>query len=131
MANSRQVLADRIVFGECQKQHSLPNLLTADAPTMINARDGKRQTPPTAPVVQINDLTKTHGNQVNVSVIHDLSEAPQVGLEDRDGYEEDITTSNFKMIIDQIHKSIFMMFQRFFVTKCCRNNNYEAQQERT
>ena len=106
MANSRQVLADRIVFGECQKQHSLPNLLTADAPTMINARDGKRQTPPTAPVVQINDLTKTHGNQVNVSVIHDLSEAPQVGLEDRDGYEEDITTSNFKMIIDQIHKSV-------------------------
>ena len=106
MADSRQVLADRIIFGECQKQDSLPNLLTADAPTMINARDGKKQTPASAPVVQINDLTKTHGNQVNVSIIHDLSGAPQMGIDDRDGYEEDITVGNFEIKINQTHKSV-------------------------
>lgn len=106
MADSRQVLADRIVFGECQKQDSLPNLLTADAPSMINARDGKKQTPASAPVVQINDLSKTHGNQVNATIIHDLTDAPQIGIEDRDGYEEDVTVSNFGMKIDQVHKAV-------------------------
>jgi len=71
MADSRQILADRIIFGECHKQHSLPNLLTADAPTMISAHDGKKQTAPSAPVVQINDLSKNHGNTVSVTIVMD------------------------------------------------------------
>ncbi|RLB91838.1 MAG: major capsid protein [Deltaproteobacteria bacterium] len=105
MADSRQILADRIIFNECQKQHSLPNLLTADAPSMIAAHDGKKQTPATAPVVQINDLSKTHGNQVSVTIIHDLTEKPSMGLKKRNGYEEDITEATFKMKIDQYHKA--------------------------
>ena len=106
MADSKQVLADRIIFGECQKQHSLPNLLTADAPSMINARDGKKQTPPTAPVVQINDLSKDHGNQVSVTIIHDLSEKPSTGINKRDGYEEDVSVAQFDMKIGQLHKAV-------------------------
>jgi len=106
MADSRQVLADRIVFGECHKQHSLPNLLTADAPSMISAQDGKKQTPPTAPVVQINDLSKTHGNQVGVTIIHDLVQKPSMGITKRDGYEEDISEATFKMRIDQYHHAV-------------------------
>lgn len=104
-ADSRQVLADRIIFGECQKQLSLPNMLTADAPSMINAYDGKKQTPPTAPVVQINDLSKTHGNQISVTIIHDLVEKPSMGIKKRDGYEEDISEATFEMKIDQYHKA--------------------------
>lgn len=106
MADSRQVLADRIIFGECHKRHSLPNLLTVGAPTMINAHDGKRQTSPAAPVVQINDLSKQHGNQVSVTIIHDLSEKPSMGITKRDGYEEDVSEATFEMRIDQYHKSV-------------------------
>lgn len=106
MADSRQMLADRIIFGECHKQHSLPNLLTANASEMIAAQDGKRQTAPTAPVVQINDLAKNHGNNVSVTIIHDLTKAPSMGIKDRDGYEEDISEATFEMKIDQYHKSV-------------------------
>lgn len=106
MADSKQVLADRIIFDECFKQHALPNMLTADAPTMIKAYDGKKQTPPTAPVVMINDLSKNHGNQVYSTIIHDLNEKPSMGISKREGYEEDITTANFPVKIDQYHKSV-------------------------
>lgn len=106
MADSRQILADRIIFGECHKQHSLPNLLTADASTMIAAHDGKKQTSPKAPVVQINDLAKNHGNQVSVTIIHDLTEKPSMGIKKRDGYEEDISEATFEMKINQYHKAV-------------------------
>jgi len=105
MGDSRQVLADRIIFNDLLRQNSLPNLLTSDAPTMITAQDGKKQTASTAPIVQINDLAKTHGNQVNVSIIHDLSEAPSMGIDEREGHEEDISSGNFEVKIDQYHKS--------------------------
>jgi len=106
MPDSKQYLADKIIFSECHKQHSLPNLLTASAPSLIEARDGKVQTPPTAPVVQINDLTATHGNQVSVTIIHDLSGKPSIGIEKRDGFEEDVSTARFEMRIDQCHKAV-------------------------
>lgn len=106
MADSRQVLADRIIFGEAHKMHSLPNLLTQEAGTMIAAHDGKRQTKPTAPIVQINDLSKNHGNQVQVTIIHDLVEKPSVGIEKRDGYEEDVSEAVFSMKINQLHKAV-------------------------
>jgi len=106
MPDSKQYLADRIIFSECHKQHSLPNLLTASAPTMIDARDGKVQTPPTAPVVQINDLSKSHGNLVSVTIIHKLSGKPSMGIEKRDGYEEDVSSARFEMRIDQCHKAV-------------------------
>lgn len=106
MADSKQYLADRIIFSECHKQHSLPNLLTAAAPTMIDARDGKIQTPASAPVVQINDLTTSHGNQVSVTIIHKLSGKPSTGIANREGYEEDVSSARFEMKIDQMHKSV-------------------------
>lgn len=106
MADSRQVLADRILFGECQKQHSLPNLLTGDAPTMISAHDGKKQTSAAAPVVQINDLSKEHGNQVSVTIVHGLVQKPSMGITKRDGYEEDVSEATFKMKIDQYHHAV-------------------------
>ena len=106
MPDSKQYLADKIIFSECHKQHSLPNLLTASAPSLIEARDGKVQTPPTAPVVQINDLTATHGNRVSVTIIHDLSGKPSIGIEKRDGFEEDVSTARFEMRIDQCHKAV-------------------------
>jgi len=106
MADSKQMLADRIVFSECHKMHSLPNLLTASASDMIDAHDGKKQTPPTAPVVQINDLSKTHGNQISVTIIHDLSGKPSMGIEKRDGFEEDVSRATFDMKINQCHKAV-------------------------
>lgn len=106
MADSKQLLADRILFNECFKQNALPNLLTGDAPTMIDAYDGKKQTSPKAPVVMINDLAVNHGNQVSVTIVHDLVEKPSMGIEKRDGYEEDVSTGTFDMRIDQYHKSV-------------------------
>jgi N4-gp56 family major capsid protein len=104
--DSRQILADRIVFGECHKQHSLPNLLTVKPSTMISAYDGKKQTSAKAPVVQINDLAKNHGNQVSVTIIHDLTEKPSMGIDKRDGYEEDVSEGTFEMKINQYHKAV-------------------------
>lgn len=104
--DSRQKLADRIVFSECHKQHSLPNLLTIKPTTMISAYDGKKQTSAKAPVVQINDLAKNHGNQVSVTIIHDLTEKPSMGIDKRDGYEEDVSEGTFEMKINQYHKAV-------------------------
>ena len=103
---TNQRLADKIIFSECHRQHSLPNLLTKGTDTMIEAYDGKKQTAADAPVVMVNDLAKTHGNNVSVTIIHNLSQKPSMGIKKRDGYEESITEANFELRIDQYHHSV-------------------------
>jgi len=105
MPLTKQQLTDALIFGECQRQRSLPNLLTAGGPRDLETykAKGSIQTEATAPVVQVDALTKTHGTDVSVTVVHELSKQPRMGTEDRDGHEEDITSADFNMKVDQYH----------------------------
>lgn len=107
IVTSRQRIADAVIFGEACKKNALPLLLSHSPKDMLRAYDGKKQTPASAPVVIVNDLAKTHGTSVSVTIIHDTEKMGSTGIEERGlEYAENISTASMSITIQQQHKAV-------------------------
>jgi hypothetical protein len=107
VVTSRQKISDAVIFGEACKKNALPLLLSHSPKNMLKAYDGKKQTPASAPVVVVNDLAKTHGTTVSVTIIHDTEQMGSTGIDKR-GLEhaENISTASMEITVQQQHKSV-------------------------
>lgn len=107
LVSSKQQVSDAVIFGEANKKNALPLLLSHSPKNMLRAYDGKKQTSASAPVVIVNDLAKTHGTSVSVTIIHDTERMGSTGVEKR-GLEhaENISTASMNIHIQQQHKSV-------------------------
>lgn len=96
------------LFTEAKKRHCLANLMTDGAPKIVdsNKLDGRKQTSPGAPVVQILDLSKSKGDEVSMDLFHQLGGEPIMGDDRADGRAESLTFATFSLKINQYRKPV-------------------------
>lgn len=115
---SANVLASKRLMAAIGRQKTIVNLLTQDPiDAMSNTSDIKMQTDASAPVILINDLTKSHGTTYSFDMLGKDSSMPIMGNDNIDGFENDIRHSSHKLQVNAsrypIKKGGYMVRQSY------------------
>ena len=96
------------LFTESTKVNSMCNLLTDGAPKVVEDGkvDGRKQTSAGAPIVRIQDLAKSKGDEVTMDLFHQLGGTPVMGDAPIAGKEDSLTSSQFSLKINQYRKAV-------------------------
>lgn len=94
------------LFTEAQRSESLINMLTDEAPKTAKIIGGGKQTSHTAPVVRVTDLTKNAGDEVDMQIVHQLSNRPTMGDKKIAGRLESLSFADFSLKINQARHGV-------------------------
>lgn len=95
-------LYNSALFLESSKVPSLSKLLSDGKPTLgKEASKAKGQTSAGAPIVRIEDLSKTMGDEVTVDIFHQLRQKPVMGDKKLEGKGASMEYGSFTMKINQ------------------------------
>lgn len=96
---SKQVLGGKYMLQSLCRSRSLVNLFTQDLDEAMMS-DGVYQTDSNAPIINITDLTKSHGTQVFLNNLNRDSSFPVMGSGSVEGQEISMKSSDFGLKID-------------------------------
>ena len=91
------------LFLEASRIHTITNLLTDGVPS-LKSEKGKtkgKQTNPGAPIVRIDNLAKSQGDEVNVDIFHQLNMKPVMGDKKLAGKGGSLRYASMDLKIDQ------------------------------
>lgn len=95
-------LQEVALFTAANRNRSMTNMLTDAAPQKAQGdKKGNKQSSPGAPIVTVNDLTKTAGDTVDMQIVHKLSKRPTMGDKRIAGNGESLDFTSFELSIDQ------------------------------
>jgi N4-gp56 family major capsid protein len=89
------------LFTEANRSKSFANLLTDSAPKDIQPDGASKQTSFKAPVVRVTDLEKTPGDEVSVTIFHNISGRPTMGDKKLVGRLDNLSQTDFGLKIQQ------------------------------
>lgn len=91
------------LFLESARIHTITNMLTDGKPS-LKSEEGKtsgKQTNPGAPIVRINNMEKSQGDEVNVDIFHQLNMKPVMGDKKLAGKGGSLKYASMSLKIDQ------------------------------
>lgn len=89
------------LFTEANRAKSFANLMTDTAPQDIQPDGTQNQTSFKAPVVKVTDLEKTAGDEVSVTIFHNISGRPTMGDKKIEGRLDNLSQATFGLKIQQ------------------------------
>lgn len=106
-AGSHPVIQSAVIMRETLRLPTMMNMLARNATNMVTTTpDTRTETDKSAPVVIVNDLTKSAGTEVTIRLNHDISGKPIMGTREAQGRGSLRTSSTDSIKINRYTKSV-------------------------